>query len=65
MAQRYRDPVAQERMAAGTCPECAEPPERHSDSPLFWERGWFHECSLLPRGVQERIVQYHEDMEGL
>jgi hypothetical protein len=62
MAQKYREPIAHERMAAGTCPECGKPAEQHSSSPNFWERG-FGQCDLLPRGVTERIEQYRTDTE--
>ena len=60
-AQRYTSPVARERMAAGTCPECGESAEAHSGDPRFWIP---RACSLLPHGVTERIAQYQADQDG-
>ena len=53
-AQRYTSPVACERMAAGNCPECGEPPSAHT--------GWGG-CSLTDGGVAGRIAQYQADQE--
>ena len=53
-AQRYTDPVARQRMAAGNCPECSYPADAHT--------GWGGPgCSLTSNGAAERIAQYHAD----
>ena len=61
MAQRYADPLARERMAAGNCPECGEPPGAHLNDPRFWIP---RRCDLLPHGVTERIEQYEHEQPG-
>ncbi len=58
MAQRYADNAARERMAAGKCPGCGEPPEAHVNDARFWIP---RNCDLLPHGVTERIGQYRAD----
>lgn len=55
MTQRYSDPVAQERMSMGLCPECGEPPESHLNDLLF-----FAPCSLREDGVRERVAEFDE-----
>ena len=62
MAQRYTHALALERMSEGSCPECGRLAEDHSLETAFWIR--FDSCSLLPKGVVERIVQYREDRDG-
>ena len=59
--QRYSSPVARERMGRGRCPECGEPPEHHLDDIRFWIP---RSCSLLTRGVIDRIDQYKTDLGG-
>jgi len=52
--QRYTQPLAQKRMAAGNCPECGEPPGAHT--------GWGGPgCSLTDNGVAGRIAQFYAD----
>ncbi|KXO90959.1 Uncharacterised protein (plasmid) [Tsukamurella tyrosinosolvens] len=63
MTQRYLTPAAHERMAAGTCPECGYRAEEHSDDPRFWTPRGASGCSLLPRGVTERIEAYLRDRD--
>jgi len=58
MAQRYTSPAARERMAAGKCPECGEPPSAHTG----W--GGLHGCTLTDGGVAERIAQYQTGEKG-
>jgi uncharacterized Zn finger protein (UPF0148 family) len=57
-AQRYTDPVARQRMAAGRCPECGRE--------MFEHTGWGGPagCSLTDNGVAERIAQYQADQAG-
>ena len=56
-AQRYTDPVARQRMAAGTCPECGNPVSAHG--------GWGGPgCSLTDNGAAARIAQYQADQEN-
>lgn len=62
MAQRYHDDQAHLRMEQGLCPECGGKPEEHDTSMNFWERP-LSGCSLLPRGVKDRIQQYREDAD--
>jgi hypothetical protein len=52
--QRYTDPIAQQRMSKGLCPECGRPGDEHS--------GWgFGSCLLTDTGVAGRIWQYRQD----
>ena len=53
-AQRYADPVARQRMAAGNCPECGNPADAHDS----WGGPG---CSLTGNGAAERIAQYRAD----
>lgn len=59
-AQRYTNPVALERMANNTCPECGSPADDHTS----WGSA---RCSLTDTGVDNRIEQYRNDLaaEGL
>lgn len=58
--QRYTSPIAQERMEAGTCPECGKPAEAHSGASEFWLRPIG--CDLLPHSVEDRIAQHRTDL---
>lgn len=58
--QRYGSPLAHARMAQGLCPECGKAARMHSGDPRFWVRDPLG-CSLLPRGVIERVNQYRAD----
>jgi hypothetical protein len=52
--QRYTNPEARQRMAAGTCPECGSPVSAHT--------GWGGPgCSLTDNGAAARIAQYQAD----
>lgn len=57
-AQRYTDPVARGRMVRGLCPECGEEVGKHVDDSRFWIP---RVCTLLPRGVEERLEQFIAD----
>ena len=62
-AQRYASPVAQERMARGTCPECGDSALAHSNDPRFWMP---RSCDLTAQGVVDRINQHAADLsEGV
>jgi hypothetical protein len=61
MSQRYKHPVARERMSHGLCPECGMPADMHIDDARFWIP---RRCDLLPGGVRERVEQYREDESG-
>ena len=58
-AQRYKHPVAIERMAHNLCPECGESPESHARVATI--SVMFAPCNLLAYGVIERIAQYRSD----
>jgi hypothetical protein len=58
MTQRYRSETAHARMAADTCPECGQEPDRHLDSPEFWLP---RHCDLTTSGVRDRIAAFKED----
>jgi hypothetical protein len=60
-AQRYTAPLAHERMDAGLCPECGGTASNHLDDNRFWLP---RTCDLLPRGVEERVLQYRADKEA-
>ncbi len=60
MTQRYGSEVAHSRMAANTCPECGQEPDRHLESPAFWLP---RHCDLMPSGVRDRIAAFHNDKE--
>lgn len=64
-AQRYRPGIWQDRMREGNCPECGEAPERHGDDNRFWvpNGSLGLGCSLMRRGVEERIAQFVKDNE--
>ena len=55
MAQKYKSETARARMAAGTCPECGQPPGRHLESPEFWLP---RDCDLTVTGVVDRITAF-------
>lgn len=59
MAQRYTDPKAELRMAAGLCPECGTMESEHD--------GWGgpHGCFLTDVGVAGRIYQYKQDTKPI
>ena len=59
-AQRYSSPLAQERMAAGNCPECGKPINAHSG----WGLGTGSVCTLTDNGVAARIAQFQADQES-
>ncbi|QWT30525.1 hypothetical protein OLP41_gp176 [Mycobacterium phage I3] len=58
MTQRYASETACSRMAAGTCPECGQAPERHLASTAFWLP---RHCDLTPAGATDRITAFRED----
>lgn len=60
MTQRYKHPLALERMSHNLCPECGQPGAIHSTDNRFWMR---FGCDLLPAGVEDRIAQYRADAE--
>lgn len=58
-AQRYRDPIALDRMRSGTCPECGDAPAAHGNDNRFWAP-INQRCDLMERGVVERIDYQRE-----
>jgi hypothetical protein len=60
-AQRYSDQLALDRMAEGLCPECGKIDYEHLDDNRYWIP---RRCSLLPRGVTDRIEQFNSDRES-
>jgi hypothetical protein len=58
MTQRYRPGAAHERMAAGDCPECGQPPETHPADPWSIDPA---SCDLTEAAVLARIERYRED----
>lgn len=60
MTQTYTGTLARKRMENGMCPECGYAPEEHTDDYRFWIP---RTCSLLPRGVIERIKAAREAEE--
>jgi hypothetical protein len=58
MAQRYTSPIALERLATGTCPECGFAGDQHDGGggPLW--------CTLTDNGVAARLAQYAADQEA-
>jgi len=58
-AQSYADPIARKWMAGGRCPECGQSPRQHSNDSRFWIP---RACSLLERGVLDRIAQYDSEV---
>lgn len=63
MAQRYTDPTALERLAAGLCPECGGKADQHAPFREFWLRP--PGCDLRPDGVLDRIAQWNADRPTL
>lgn len=57
-AQRYKHPVARERMSHSLCPECGLAATTHGDDVRFWIP---RACDLTFRGVVDRIEQYRAD----
>lgn len=55
MAQRYTQPLALERLAAKSCPECGYRIYEHD--------GWGgpNGCSLTDNGVAQRIYDYEQE----
>jgi hypothetical protein len=47
-------------MRANLCPECDQPAEAHLDDNRFWMP---RTCSLLPKGVTERI-EWQRHLDG-
>lgn len=64
MTQRYTSPQSRERMAAGNCPECGNPPEAHGSDTRFWMPSVCGTGGLTRAGVEDRIQQYREDQEA-
>jgi tRNA(Ile2) C34 agmatinyltransferase TiaS len=62
-AQTYKHPLALARLRAGTCPECGGTVESHGNDNRFWMPG-NQGCSLLERGVRERI-DWQRHLDGL